>query len=123
MSVPEHRAGCEFRIAGRTLSGVVLRYGDVSPEHRERFVSGAFAPVPDVGLNIQHDQRLRVLDPGAFILTDTLRELRIRAELPAGSAALSLARLPQLSHDFDDFSSFDSRSSLISLSPIFVTPL
>ena len=34
-----------------------------------------------------------------------------------------LARLPQLSHDFDDFSSFDSRSSLISLSPIFVTPL
>ena len=34
-----------------------------------------------------------------------------------------LARLPQLSHDFDDFSSFDSCSSLISLSPIFVTPL
>ena len=34
-----------------------------------------------------------------------------------------LTRLPQLSHDFDDFSSFDSRSSLISLSPIFVTPL
>ena len=35
----------------------------------------------------------------------------------------TLARLPQLSHDFDDVSSFDSRNSLISLSPIFVTPL
>ena len=34
-----------------------------------------------------------------------------------------LARLPQLTHDFDDFSSFDSRNALISLSPIFVIPL
>ena len=34
-----------------------------------------------------------------------------------------LARLPQLAHDFDDFSSFDSRNSLILLSPIFVIPL
>ena len=89
---PEVRAGLEFRVSGRTLSGVVLRYGDVSPEHRERFVPGAFAPVPDVPLNVQHDARMRVLDPGAFILTDTERELSIRAELPAGSAALSLVR-------------------------------
>ena len=35
----------------------------------------------------------------------------------------ALARLPQLTHDFDDFSSFDSRNALISLSPIFVIPL
>ena len=34
-----------------------------------------------------------------------------------------LTRLPQLTHDFDDFSSFDSRNALISLSPIFVIPL
>ena len=34
-----------------------------------------------------------------------------------------LARLPQLTHDFDDFSRFDSHNSLILLSPIFVTPL
>ena len=92
MSIPEHRAGCEFRVAGRTLSGVVMRYGDTSPEYRERFVPGAFSPIDGVSLNIQHDQRLRVLDPGAFILTDTMRELRIRAELPAGSAALSLVQ-------------------------------
>ena len=92
MSTPEVRAGLEFRVSGRTLSGVVLRYGDVSPEHRERFVPGAFAPVPDVPLNVQHDARMRVLDPGAFILTDTERELRIRAELSPGSAALDLVR-------------------------------
>ena len=42
---------------------------------------------------------------------------------PAEVGAHVWSRLPQLSHDFDDFSSFDSRSSLISLSPIFVTPL
>ena len=88
----EHRAGCEFRIAGRTLSGIVVRYGDVSPEHRERFMPGAFSPVPAVALNVQHDARMKVLDPGKFILTDTERELRIRAELPAGSAALSLVQ-------------------------------
>ena len=97
MTAPEVRAGLEFRVAGRTLSGVVLRYGDVSPDYRERFVPGAFAPVPDVPLVLQHDARMRVLDPGAFVLTDTERELRIRAELPAGSAALSLVRRGALS--------------------------
>ena len=34
-----------------------------------------------------------------------------------------LARLPQLTHGFDDFSGFDSRNSLFLLSPVFVTPL
>ena len=36
----ETRAGLEFRVSGRTLSGVVLRYGDVAPQHRERFMPG-----------------------------------------------------------------------------------
>ena len=35
----------------------------------------------------------------------------------------TLARLPQLTHGFDDFFGFDSRNSLFLLSPIFVTPL
>ena len=42
-------------------------------------------------------------------------------DMKAGVAVL--ARLPQLTHDFDDSSSFDSRNSLILLPPIFVTPL
>ena len=92
MSTPEVRAGTEFRVAGRTLSGTVLRYGDLSPEHRERFEPGAFAPVPAVPLNLQHDRRMQVLDAGAFILTDTERALEVRADLPADSAALALVK-------------------------------
>ena len=92
MTAPEVRAGAEFRVAGRTLSGTVLRYGDTSPEHRERFLPGAFAPVPAVPLNVQHDRRMVVLDVGGFILNDTPRALEIRAELPADSAAIKLVR-------------------------------
>ena len=92
MTAPERRAGVEFRIAGRTLTGTVLRYGDVSPEHRERFQPGAFAPVPDVPMRLQHDPAMQILPAGAFILNDTERALEIRAELPAGSAALDLTR-------------------------------
>ena len=92
MTAPEVRAGPEFRMSGRTLTGTVLRYGDTSPEHRERFLPGAFAPVPPVPLNIQHDPSMVVLDAGAYVLTDTERSLEIRAELPAGSAALKLVQ-------------------------------
>ena len=88
----EHRAGAEFRVAGRTLSGRVMTYGDISPEHRERFLPGAFGPAPSAPLNIQHDRNMIVLDAGDFVLSDTPRALEIRAELPAGSAALSLVR-------------------------------
>ena len=88
----EHRTGAEFRIAGRTLTGTVLRYGDISPEHAERFLPGAFGPAPSAPLNIQHDRNMVVLGAGDFVLSDTPRALEIRAELPAGSAALSLVR-------------------------------
>ena len=89
---PEHRAGCEFRVAGRTLSGTVLRYGDLSPGHRERFSPGAFSPVPAVPLNLQHDVSLVLLDADKYALNDTERALEVRAELPANSAALTLVR-------------------------------
>ena len=88
----EHRAGTEFRVSGRTLSGVAMRYGDVSPDFRERFVSGAFAPVPAVALNLQHDRRMEILPAGEFVLNDTERALEVRAELPADSAAIRLVR-------------------------------
>ena len=92
MTAPEHRAGPEFRVAGRTLTGTVLRYGDTSPEHRERFEPGAFAPVPDVPMRLQHDPAMEILPAGSFVLSDTPRALEIRAELSAGSAALALTR-------------------------------
>ena len=92
MTAPEVRAGCEFRVAGRTLSGRVMTYGDISPEHRERFLPGAFGPAPSAPLNIQHDHKMIVLGAGDYVLTDTDRALEIRAELSPSSAALELVR-------------------------------
>ena len=86
----EHRAGCEFRVAGRTLSGVAMRYGDVAPGFNERFVPGAFGEVRTVDVNLQHDASL-IAVRGA-VLIDSPRELRVRADLPEGSAALQLVR-------------------------------
>ena len=91
MATPEHRAGLEFRVAGRTLSGVAMRYGDVSPDFRERFVPGAFGTLPQtIAVNLQHDSSIVVAERAA--LADGPRELRVRADLPEGSAALKLVR-------------------------------
>ena len=88
---PEHRAGVEFRVAGRTLSGVAMRYGDVSPDFKERFLPGAFGTVPGtIAVNLQHDGSIIVAERA--VLADTPHELRVRAELPADSAALKLVR-------------------------------
>ena len=88
--VIEIRAGCELRARGRTLSGTVLRYGDVSPDFRERFERGAFGESPSAPLNIQHDDRMEVLPAGAFDLWENPEALEIRAELPSRSAAVRL---------------------------------
>ena len=93
MAAPEHRAGAEFRVAGRVLSGTVLRYGDVAPQFRERFVPGAFGAELDVpALNLQHDPNVVLLASGSYVLNDGPRSLDVRAELPEGSAALELVR-------------------------------
>ena len=42
MTLPvERRSVGEFRAEGRRLSGVVMKYGDISPFHRERFLPGS----------------------------------------------------------------------------------
>ena len=87
---PEHRAGCEFRVQGRTLSGVAMRYGDVSPDFRERFLPGAFGEVRSLPVNLQHDPGIVVAADA--LLADSPRELRVRADLPEGSAALALVK-------------------------------
>ena len=106
----ETRAGLEFRVSGRTLSGVVLRYGDVAPEHRERFLPGALAPVPDVPMNVQHHKGLVVLEAGSFALTDSERMLEVRAELPEGSAAIQLVRRGALRGFSLEFHALEERS-------------
>ena len=88
---PERRAGGAVRIAGRTLSGVAMPYGDISPDFRERFVPGAFAPVPvSLPLNLQHDPGI-VVAP-AVRLTDSPSALSVSATLPDGAGALALVR-------------------------------
>ena len=65
-------------------------YGDVSPDFRERFLPRAFGEVRSIDVNLQHDPAVVVVRDA--LLTDSPRELRVRAELPAGSAALALVR-------------------------------
>ena len=86
----EHRLAPEFRVSGRTLSGRAMLYGDVSPSFRERFEPRAFGEVSRTDINLQHDPAI-VLARDA-LLTDSPRELRVRAELPPGSAAFDLVR-------------------------------
>ena len=86
----ERRAGGEVRVSGRTLSGVAMPYGTVSPDFRERFEPGAFGAVGTVDLNLQHDPAV-VVARGAT-LTDSPSALSVRATLPGGAAALVLVR-------------------------------
>ena len=100
MDISEYRSGCEFRVSedGRTLTGTVLRYGDealVSVRGRvmrERFEARAFEPIPDVPLVVQHDESLVIAKGGDYALNDGPRELTLRAELRADSAALKLVK-------------------------------
>ena len=88
----------ELRFAGRTLSGVVLPYGEVSPEFRERFEPGAFQPLPlqGVPLNLMHDPAAVVAEPGTYTLTDGPAALELRATIDPGSAAAQMIRAGHL---------------------------
>lgn len=93
---PERRFA-EFRVAGRTLTGRAIVYGDISPTFRERFEPGAFGDLPSVPLNLQHDLSMVILEAGAYALTDGPHALEVRAELPERSAVLSLVQRRALS--------------------------
>ena len=90
MSEFERRiAGTELRAEGRKLSGVVMKYGDVSPSHRERFAPGALRLAESVHLDLHHDvERAVAWHPGGGLtLTNGRAELAMRAELPPIPAA------------------------------------
>ena len=99
MEAVERRAavGGEFRVEGRRLSGTVMRYGDVSPTHRERFEPGSLRLADTVHLDLYHDpERAVVWHPGGGLeLRDEGGALMLVAEvapIPAGDRALAEIR-------------------------------
>ena len=86
----ERRAGGEVRVSGRTLTGIAMPYGTVSPDFRERFEPGAFGEIRAIDVNLQHDPAV-VVARGAT-LTDSPRALSVAATLPDGAGALALVK-------------------------------
>ena len=77
----------ELRQDGRRLIGTAVRYGEIAdntPVGPERFEPGAFAPIGDAILNVQHDRGrpLARTYGGGLVLHDTESELRVEAALP-----------------------------------------
>ena len=86
----ERRPGAtELRVEGRRLSGTVMRYGEVSPSHRERFEPGSLRMAESVHLDLHHDvERAVAWHPGGGLTLDNGRDaLTMRAELPPIPAA------------------------------------
>lgn len=104
----ERRASGELRAEGRRLSGTVMRYGDISPSHRERFEPGSLRMAAAVPLNLFHDaERAVAWQPGGGLRLDARRDaLIMRAELPPIPAAdralaeIRAGRLDGLSVEF-----------------------
>ena len=85
----ERRVFSELRAEGRRLTGTVLRYGDVSPSHRERFEPGSLRLNAAVPLNLFHDpERAVAWHPGGGLtLKQDSQALTLRADLPPIPAA------------------------------------
>ena len=108
----EFRDGVEFRVQGRTLWGLAMRYGDVANmgTFRERFAPAAFAPIGAVALNLQHDPgRVLARTGNGLILADGPRSLEVRAEL-SSQAELDLVRRGALNGFSVEFHALEQRS-------------
>ena len=79
----------ELRLEGRKLTGTVMRYGDVSPTHRERFEPGSLRMAAAVPLNLFHDAERAIawMPGGGLDLVDGEAALELAAELPPIPAA------------------------------------
>ena len=81
-----NRRYCELRQDGRTITGVAVRYGDLAtlPWGEERISPGAFTPIGDVIMNVQHRRDRPVArTPQTLTFSDTPDSLTLRAELPS----------------------------------------
>ena len=89
MEFERRTTGLELRAAGRKLSGTVMRYGDISASHRERFEPGSLRIAESVHLDLHHDpERAIAWHPGGGLTLANSRDmLTMRAELPPIPAA------------------------------------
>ena len=98
MAEVERRAALgEIRVEGRKITGVAIRFGEVSPSHRERFEPGSIHMAGVVHLDLNHDrERVIAWHPdGGLELADRGEALELAAELPplpAGDRALEEIR-------------------------------
>ncbi len=105
----ERRAAGEVRAEGRRLSGTVMRYGDISPSHRERFEPGSLRMAAAIPLNLFHDaERAVAWQPGGGLELrqgrDALRMTATLPPIPAADRALAeirAGRLGGLSVEFE----------------------
>lgn len=85
MSELRYRFAALEPVKGRTLHGVLVRYGDTAPNFQERIEPGAFGDVAGVDaiLNVQHRRdRMLVRTGNGLQLTDGPESLRVAATLP-----------------------------------------
>ncbi len=89
MEFERRLSGLELRAEGRRLSGVVMKYGDISLSHRERFESGSLRMAESVHLDLHHDvERAIAWHPGGGLtLANGRAELKMTAVLPPIPAA------------------------------------
>lgn len=77
----------ELRAEGRTVHGIVARYGDIG-DRRERFAPRSLVPVGHTWLDIGHDQSRILTWVGAGLSFEhTDAELRMSAKLPRNPLA------------------------------------
>lgn len=101
----EHSAPLELRVAGRTLSGPAIPYGQQARDRAEMFRPGSVELLEPVTLNLQHDPERRIASTadGTLRISDGPEALRLEADLREGSAELALVRrgaLTGLSSEF-----------------------
>ena len=90
MAGVERRAALgEIRVEGRKLTGTVMKYGEISPSHRERFEPGSLRMADTVHLDLNHDRERAVAwHPGGGLeLRDEDGAMILSADLPPIPAA------------------------------------
>ena len=95
--MPERAAAVEFRVSGRTLVGEAIRYNQQARDRAELFESGAFQPIGDVTLNLQHDPERVIADTraGTLRIDDSPDALRLEADLRENSGGTGARETPR----------------------------